>query len=229
MIYAAASIVSIIFVFAASARSSLLCLLFCVACASVSSFSKLSVRNKLLLLAGLLLLSVVFALRADSVWAYISDMLELESDTRGLGSGGTGRTELWMQGVDLIAGRSWELVTGSGLRSSGADQIGFSTENSYVTITLESGIFLMCLFLTSVTRTILICLTSDWRGVGPMAMRLKGIALILTFLLLESFFNRYLIAIGNPLSLLMLIFNVAVNVEQADRRQLRDGSLVRIM
>ena len=59
-----------------------------------------------------------------------------------------------------------------------------------------------------------------------MAIRLKGIALVLVFLLLESFFNRYLIAIGNPLSLMMLIFNVAVNVEQADRRQVRDMSFV---
>ena len=226
IVYATASIVSIIFVFAASARSSLLCLLFCLGCASVSPFSRLSLRNKLLLIASLVFVSVIFVLRADSLWSYISDMLELESDTRGLGSGGTGRTELWMQGVNLIASRSWELVTGSGLRSSGADDIGFSTENSYVTITLESGIFLMCLFLASVTRTILICVTSAWGEMGPMAIRLKGIALVLVFLLLESFFNRYLIAIGNPLSLMMLIFNVAVNVEQADRRQVRDMSFV---
>ncbi len=229
MIYAATSIVSVIFVFAASARSSLLCLLFCVGCAGFSSFSRLSLRNKILSISGLVLLSVILALRAEGVWSYISDMLELESDTRGLGSGGTGRTELWKQGVDLIAGRSWQLVTGSGLRSSGADEIGFSTENSYVTIALESGIFLMCAFLISVTRTILICIASAWGGVGAMSTRLKGIALILSFLLLESFFNRYLIAIGNPLSLLMLIFNVAVNVEQADRKHLRGFRLLRIV
>lgn len=229
IVYAASSIVSIIFVFASSARSSLLCLLFCLGCASISPFSRMRLRNKLLLIAIVVLVIVIFVLRADSVWSYISDMLELESDTRGLGSGGTGRTELWKQGVDLISGRSWELVTGSGLRSSGADEIGFSTENSYITITLESGILLMCLFLTSVTRTILICLTSAWGDMGPVASRLKGISLVLTFLLLESFFNRYLIAIGNPLSLLMLIFNVAVNVEHADRRHLRELSLVRLV
>jgi len=48
------------------------------------------------------------------VEAYMTEMLELDSRTRGTGSGGSGRLDTWQHGLEFVFGRSWQLLIGSG-------------------------------------------------------------------------------------------------------------------
>ncbi len=70
---------------------------------------------------------------------YLQDILEVNSNTRGVGSGVTGRTDLWAKGLEALTSDPSLVAFGGGLRSSEYSVIGFLTENSYITILLDSG------------------------------------------------------------------------------------------
>ena len=97
-----------------------------------------------------------------------------------------------------------KFVLGGGFRSSGPDVIGFSTESSYITILLESGVFIgaavILVFAYSPIKALKLTSPQDRH-----ASSLILVASFLTFVIVESIFNRYLLAIGNPTSLLSLL------------------------
>ncbi|WP_161500022.1 O-antigen ligase family protein [Bradyrhizobium sp. AC87j1] len=153
-----------------------------------------------LLFAGFaaLIIVVVFS---DRILPYATEMLDLDSKRRGLESGGTGRFELWQQGIDYIAGRTWQIFIGSGLRSATISNMGFPTENSYINLTVESGIFLTAVILFSFVS--LIARSYRRQLAGDHLYQLVFYSLI--FAMFQSVFNRYLIAIGNPFSICVLL------------------------
>jgi exopolysaccharide production protein ExoQ len=137
--------------------------------------------------------------------------LDLESSTRGLESGGSGRVDIWWHGLETLFDDPLTLVLGGGFRSSSSDIIGFSTESSYVTILLDNGIFLgfavILVFWYSPIRALRLSLSQSLD-----ANTLVLACSFLVFLLIESIFNRYLLAVGNPTSLmtLLILFSVAM-------------------
>ncbi|MCA1392269.1 hypothetical protein I6F20_24660 [Bradyrhizobium sp. IC3123] len=146
--------------------------------------------------AALVVLSFVFW---DTIVAYAVEMLDLESKQRGLQSGGTGRFEIWARGIDYISGRSWEIFIGSGLRTAG--HMGFPVESSYINLAVESGIFLTAAILIS----FLSILVRSYRKQGSASPFHRFAFYTLLFAMFQSIFNRYLIAVGNPFSLMILV------------------------
>ncbi|WP_456725768.1 O-antigen ligase family protein [Bradyrhizobium sp. USDA 3397] len=197
---------------AASARGGLLAVSLTL---SIYVFGQvLQARSSTLYLgiAGIALFAILI-LFWDHIAAYAAEMLDLNSKERGVESGGTGRVDIWRRGIEFIGSRSWEIFLGSGLRSATMDNVGFPTESSYINITIESGLFftfaLLCCFLYMLKRAYALQLN---RG---GFFRLAFYALI--FALFQSVFNRYLIAIGNPFSLCILLFSSRLSSRLAAR------------
>ncbi len=151
------------------------------------------------LLAGLLLLFLAL----PTIGEYAVRILDLNNPRRGIESGGTGRVALWELSLEAIGNRNFaELFFGTGIRSSSAHKIGFSLESSYFTLILENGLMLAGLWIAAnVGALIRFSVTHDpahpWKATA---------ALLFGFALVQSIFNRYLLAIGNPASLLLLFY-----------------------
>jgi exopolysaccharide production protein ExoQ len=207
------ALLSCLFVLAASSRSSLIALF---AAALVAIFVEYGVKRffslKWMKLGTItfIILGLAFSGR---IAAYFTRMLELDSETRGLASGGSGRTALWARGVDMLFNDPMRFMFGGGFRSSSANVIGFSTESSYITILLDSGMFIGA-------AVILVFAYSPIKALkltSPQSRHASALVLVvsfLTFLIVESVFNRYLLAIGNPASLLSLLLLFTVWMRQ---------------
>jgi hypothetical protein len=210
--------VAVVLVVAASARSSLLALAFTGVVATIRSTSLQGGAKRLPLVLALLVVGGVVLATSTSALDWLGSILEVDSDTRGIESGGTGRTELWMQGMNLLWDNTRRFTIGGGLRSAEYDIIGFFVENSYITLLLELGVIVG----TAVIAGYLTVVLSLFKHVGKWSESRMGwmlpFVVILFSTVTESFFNRYLISIGNPLSLtcLMLLIGSAVYRRQAD-------------
>jgi len=153
---------------------------------------------------------LVFAI-LGSVWyfeqlfSYFSNIFELNSETRGWGSGATGRTETWRRGFELMFADPVRLLFGSGLRTAGVEEIGFNPENSYILIVLESGGILLVAFLVTMFATIV---RLHYHATDPdkdTRLILYGILPLVQYALFAGFFYRQLLSVGNPASMIFII------------------------
>lgn len=203
------------FILAASARSSILALLVTGALTIVVERRVRRVIGAKWILVGILAAAVIGLAFSDKIVSYLNQMLELDSSTRGVSSGGSGRVDIWWHGIETLFDDPFLLMFGGGFRSSSSDVIGFSTESSYVTILLDSGIFIggvvIFAFLSAPLRALRLSLAQL-----PQANTLILSSAFWTFLLVQSIFNRYLLAVGNPVSLLtlLILFSLAMRAPQ---------------
>jgi O-antigen ligase len=205
-----------IFVLAASARSSLLGLM-----ASLVFAALFEIRiARFLTLKSFALMVVVVGVGAavylGSAGGYLAQILQLDSSYRGVGSGATGRTDLWMEGIDTFLSDPTLILFGGGLRSSEYSVIGFLTENSYLTFLLDSGLFaggaMIMLLVYSPVQALKISRLERQDGARA---RLRFLPSFLLFPLVQCFYIRSYIGISNPASLLMLIMVVSLSLRLA--------------
>jgi hypothetical protein len=202
---AAGAVLAWSMVLAASARSAVAGLLAAALFAYVAEFrffrnSSLGRAGMVAIIAGLVVVAY-FAVNSP----YLQQILEVSSDTRGIGSGVTGRTDLWEKGLMSLTSDPTLVAFGGGLRSSEYSVIGFLTENSYITILLDSGALLgsaLILFLMLAPFSAL--RQSRVSSDKPNALIL--LPSFFVFLLVQCFFVRYLVGLGNPTALYTLIF-----------------------
>ena len=202
---AAGAVLAWSMVLAASARSAVAGLLAAALFAYVAEFrffknSSLGRAGMVAIIVGLVV-AAYFAVNSP----YLQQILEVSSDTRGIGSGVTGRTDLWEKGLMSLTSDPTLVAFGGGLRSSEYSVIGFLTENSYITILLDSGALLgsaLILFLMLAPFSALrqARVSTD----SPNALIL--LPSFFVFLLVQCFFVRYLVGLGNPTALYTLIF-----------------------
>ncbi len=211
-IMGASALVCGVFILAASARASLLGL---VAAGAVAVFFEYGFKRTLSLRWVQLAIASVFVICAafwERVILFFTRMLELDSSTRGVGSGGSGRSDLWAKGVYTLFSDPMLVLFGGGFRSSNSDLIGFSTESSYVSILLDSGIFFgsatILVFLYAPIKALRVTPAQDRHASAQILA-----AAFMTFIIVESIFNRYLLAIGNPASLLSLLTLISLSVQ----------------
>jgi exopolysaccharide production protein ExoQ len=225
IVMAGAAFLSWAFVLAASARSSILALFVAAAVAIILERRVSRAIGWKWIAIGVVTVAIIGLAFTDKITSYVVGMLELESSTRGMSSGGSGRVDIWWHGLATLFDDPLTLIFGGGFRSSSSDVIGFSTESSYVTILLDNGIFIGCavifVFWCSPIRALRLSLTQS-----PQANTLVLVCSFLTFLLIESIFNRYLLAVGNPTSLMTLpiLFSLAMR-GRSTNGQKQDGVL----
>jgi hypothetical protein len=141
----------------------------------------------------------------DEAISFLSTMMELQSEHRGFGSGATGRTEIWTKGFELMLADPVRLLFGSGLRTAGIDEIGFNPENSYIAIVLESGGIMLMWFVMALIATIV---RLHYHAADPdknKRLILYGLLPILQFALVVGIFNRQMLSVGNPASVIFLV------------------------
>lgn len=191
-------------VLAASARASLLALGLTGAVAVVLVAWRGSRRARNALILAAIALVAIAAFKAGAIADYLTIILDLDSPTRGTDSGATGREVIWRDGIALVFSDPLLFFTGRGVRAAGPEVIGFPVESSYINLALEHGVVFGLLIA-------LAFLVTAWRAIGRSfhtgvlnpALFLSG--LMLVFALIQSVFNRYLVAVGNPYSLLILL------------------------
>lgn len=204
--------VSFMFVLTASARASILAGLASTAVVVLLAWPGLDRRTKSMAKLAVLIGGTLAIFAWERVYQYLKIMLELNSQTRGFSSGGTGRFELWSRGVGYIASSGEQNLFGSGLRTS-YDVTGFSVESSYINIITESGIALGCLLLISIVANVIMLATKiRTEPSGRINWENLSVIWIILFALTQSIFNRYLLAIGNGASLLLIALYSAASI-----------------
>jgi exopolysaccharide production protein ExoQ len=198
-------------VLAASARASLLALGVTGAVAVALIALRGSRRARVALTLATIGVMAIGLVKASAIAGYLSTILDLDSPTRGTASGATGREDLWRDGIELVFSDPVLFFTGRGIRAAGPEVIGFPVESSYINLALEHGVVLGLLIA-------LAFLFTAWRALGRSfatgvmnpVLFLSGSMLL--FALVQSVFNRYLIAVGNPFSLLILMLLLRLNL-----------------
>ena len=204
----AGMILALIFVVAASARASFLA--FFAACIVAFGFEirfKRSTYQKIAVVSVLLLPLVL-----PRLYKYLGGIFELSSRYRGVGSGGSGRTMVWAKGLAAIFSDPIRLCFGGGIRSSEKTYIGFFTEDSYITVLLDSGLFLGTAIICIYPYAALKALQTTQQPGNPKSLIL--VCAYIVFVLCESVFNRYLLAIGNPCSLVTILILISIAVRR---------------
>jgi len=200
------------FILAASARGGLLAagvaLLVVMARRASAAGSQ---RIALILLLAVLSLPLVFLLSGNA-YSYLASILELNSATRGWDSGGTGRFERWQLGLSTIFDNPTTLLFGNGLRSTDGLTLGFSIESSYINIVIECGLLFGVACIANIWRL-------AWAHFPRGSVRSSGsiAAVMLFYALLQSIVNRYLLAIGNPLSIVLLLLAISLSVQRVQQ------------
>lgn len=190
-----------IFVLAASARSSIIALLASAAFAGLVEFRLL--RRSKAAGSALAVIAVLVLLYFAVARPYLAQMLALDSSYRGVGSGATGRTDLWLRGFETLFSDPSRMAFGGALRSSESNVIGFFTENSYLTILLDSGIFVGSALIFMFLRAPFSALKLS-RAMPAARNTLAFLPSLFVFLLVQSFFIRDLLGLGSPVALITL-------------------------
>lgn len=198
-------------VLAASARASLLALGLTGLVAVLLIAWRGSSRSRIALTLSAIALVAIGVFQATAIADYLTVILDLDSPTRGTDSGATGREVIWRDGIDLVFSDPLLFFTGRGVRAAGPEVIGFPVESSYINLALEHGaVFGLLIALTFLVTTWRTFGRSFATGVMNPALFVSG--LMLVFVLMQSIFNRYLVAVGNPYSLWVLLLLVRLNL-----------------
>jgi hypothetical protein len=209
IIFLATSIYCIPLILAASARASVLALL--VPCMGLAALNVRRFDRKYLFI--MILVVFLGLLKWQMVYQYLNDVLELSSETRGFQSGASGRDVAWQVGFFRIFVDGTQFLFGIGLRAATEEWLGITTESSYINILLESGFIIGLFMIFAIMHVVYMSfrLVSQSSSGGDLFTTMAILILIL-FVVLQSIFNRYLVAIGNPLSLAFLIICAKISV-----------------
>lgn len=196
---------------AASARASMLALAIAGAVGITLIALRGSRRSRIALLLAAFIGVVVILVQWAAIKDYLLLILDVDSPTRGVDSGATGRTDIWRDGVALVFSNAMLLFTGRGIRSALPEVIGFPVESSYINLALEHGLVFGALIAGAFFVTAARALR---QGLRPGQFRYQTFiaGLMIVFLLAQSIFNRYLIGVGNPYSLWILVLILQLNL-----------------
>lgn len=224
LFFLALAALSVLFIIAASARSAMLGI---VAAAGVYVWTVVTARGgnrkrRIRMLFVLVLLGLA-ALSIESVRGYLLKAFEVESDSRGVGSGASGRLDIWKAGVDLLLDYPVRLLFGYGFRTSDPEIIGFPVESSYINLCLEIGVIgaalVIGMYAVSSLKMVLVGRSNAYGEEGRIFL-FFGLATIA--FMAHSIFNRYLVGIGNPMSLMSLMMMSAFSIRFRTRKPAPD-------
>lgn len=158
-------------------------------------------RKYLLLPLALALLAALSTQGAAKLLTYLASIFEYSSGDRGVDSGLTGRTASWDKLLNTVFSSVTAMLLGNGLRTGGEDVLGYDIDNSYLNLLYEMGLPATVFFVLLVLATT----NKLRRSLLQASDVLKAVAVgLLVFILCESVVARYLLSIGNPLSLFVL-------------------------
>lgn len=224
-------IVSLTIIFLASSRGSLVAIAAatCVAAALAfvrgltwKRFTVVSGWGVTVVLGMLAMAIIVWAVLPQvtkPVVAYVDNVLDISNEYRGLDTGLTGRVDNWRTTIAAIDGGRW--LVGYGYRTSATD-LGFSVDNGYLTLIYETGFVTAAVIFFLYAATVVRLVHSYWKSASKEESTILLVAIaFMAYFLVNNLVARYLLGIGNPVSLLALFFLVhhATDVRHATKTQ----------
>ncbi|WP_137922403.1 O-antigen ligase family protein [Hydrogenophaga sp. 2FB] len=196
---------------AASARAGMLALAVSGGTGFILIALRGSARSRISLVLAVIAALAFVLFKWANIKEYLTLILDLESPTRGVDSGATGRTDIWRAGIELIFADGVRMLTGTGIRSALPELIGFPVESSYINTALEHGLVFGSLIVLAFAATACRALKHGLRP-GHPHYQLFLAGLMVVFILAQSIFNRYLIGVGNPYSLWIFVLVLQLNL-----------------
>jgi hypothetical protein len=218
LLFAAAAAVAGVVIFYASSRGSIIGLLMggvvLLACRWVRSLRS---RRRLwrtaagISLSGMAAAAGLFILHSvnpgafEEVWDYTDQILRLSSVDRGFDSGLTGRVSNWSETIDSLDDGVW--LYGNGWRSPSDEELGFAIDNGFLTLVYDCGIVAAAVIVGKFGYVLVLLLARFVRATDRDAARVWSTCLFgLTAFLTCNMVARYLLGVGNPFSLMGLVF-----------------------
>jgi exopolysaccharide production protein ExoQ len=167
---------------------------------------RLWLARRTALVASVFVIALLFFQSLPSVKAaydYLDQALAITSPDRGVDSGFTGRFDNWKRTMGPLSGGNWLL--GRGMRSS--DSIYPMIDNSYLVILYDLGLFPLILITWRFLSILRRFLNAYFRALDESQRKLYLVCCVLMVMLLAiNIVERFLFGVGNPYSLLALLF-----------------------
>lgn len=157
------------------------------------------INNKYQVITFFILIIFVFIYVGNNSLEYFIELLELNSQYRGIDTGMTGRTDNWPFIVGVALSNFQGYVIGHGIRSWNDTYYSMSTDSSYINSLWESG-----LILTLITIFLLLNKIHKLYRIKNNLVSDVYFSLLI-YIAIESIVARYLIGIGNPGSIIILV------------------------
>lgn len=143
---------------------------------------------------------------AKDAYDFTDQVLAISNPQRGIDSGFSGRVGIWKNTMGPLAGGAWLL--GRGMRSS--ESLYPMIDNSYLVILYELGLFPLILITWRFVSILRRFLRAYFGAVSESQRKLLLVCSLLVVILLTiNIVDRLLFAVGNPYSLLVLLFFAA--------------------
>lgn len=155
--------------------------------------------NKYLFYLIVVIASVSTVIFFDQIWQSVSLVLKIDDAHRGLSTGASGRMGIWLEAWLLFLDN---MITGIGYRTHEI-VLGISAHNGYLATLLEIGLIGFLAIMYIVVRGVL-SLRNNIKLKNEINYNAIMIAFCLGYMFL-AMFERYLINIGNPASLIFLL------------------------
>lgn len=136
----------------------------------------------------------------------LSMIMDLNSTQRGINSGFSGRQDLWLMVISQFFTMNIPFVWGGGFRNEWLSEFISAVDNGYIVSIAEVGFISLLVVLVR----LILAMRQSVRRVrfNPNSIDATIISLVL-FILAESVVARYLLAIGNAASVIVLFIIVA--------------------
>jgi O-antigen ligase len=204
----------LVIIFFASSRGSIVGILVggLFAAGIVIAGAAKEVRKKVLwsaLLAAAAMLGL-FLIVQNHVWAqqssaFVDQVLQLTQEDRGIDSGFSGRFYTWRAALRVFSDGTWLL--GHGIRSSDSMSEGNWIDNSYLVVLYETGLVSLCLITWRFLQILRRFSSGYLHSTNELQRRLwLACAMLLAVFLVNNMVSRHLFSVGNPYSLVVLLF-----------------------
>lgn len=187
-------------IYATGSRAAAVATILATAIVLWFDFMRASLTKKMLLIVPLLAaLTWYIGTHWDTVYLALDGFFQWDDRQRGLASGGSGRTQIWAAMWEIIQDN---LLIGVGYRAhSEFLTIASSAHNGYLALFAEVGIFGFLAIMFLVLRRLATLLRRYFVTKDTLLSIYCG---FFSAFLLLAMFERYLLNIGNPASLLFL-------------------------
>lgn len=204
-IFYASAIIAFLIILSTSSRGGLVALV-CALSAGILITYRGKIKNLIFIISAVIAACAYIAIFQSEYIDRLSMIMDLNSAQRGLDSGFSGRQELWQMVLSQFFTSNIPFFWGGGFRNAWLSSYISAVDNGYIVAIAETGIVSLILILG---RLIYIAKKSAKRlKTQPNTMDATIVGVVV-FILIESIIARYLLAIGNPASLLILILIVA--------------------
>ena len=159
---------------------------------------------------GALIYTLFHGNQLAHITKFVVEALQLNSQYRGIHSGFSGRTSLWVTAINRLSGLQW--LFGMGYRQ------GFLIDSGYITVLFDNGLLGGSVIVFSVLR-LLYWLWMSTRRIESAGWWRYHIVLwnLVIIYLVNNFTTRYLFSYGNQFSLLMIFMMVCKRSELLGR------------